>query len=79
MPGKYDDIIDLPRPRSPGHDPMPTWQRAAPFAAFAALSGFEDVIEQAGKETAGEAEAGETWPGDTETGETETRETGEEA
>ena len=59
MPGKYDDIIDLPRPRSPGHDPMPTWQRAAQFAAFAALSGFEDVIEQAGKETAGEAEARE--------------------
>ena len=37
---RYDDIIDLPRPVSAAHPPMPLASRAAQFAPFAALTGF---------------------------------------
>lgn len=39
----YDDIIDLPRPES-SHPRMPLYKRAAQFAPFAALSGYDDMI-----------------------------------
>mgnify|MGYP003182410222 FL=1 len=35
---EYDDIIDLPRPKSK-HEPMPMSDRAAQFSPFAALTG----------------------------------------
>ncbi|MBO5615831.1 MAG: hypothetical protein II626_06510 [Prevotella sp.] len=43
--GKYDDIIDLPHHRSRKHPPMSMHGRAAQFAPFAALNGYEDAIE----------------------------------
>ncbi|MCI8538246.1 MAG: YolD-like family protein [Oscillospiraceae bacterium] len=43
---RYDDIIDLPHHVSDRHPRMPTIDRAAQFAPFAALSGFGDTIEE---------------------------------
>ncbi|MBQ9059561.1 MAG: hypothetical protein IJ128_00275 [Firmicutes bacterium] len=45
-PHRYDDIIDLQRPRTGRHKPMDSAARAAQFAPFAALTGYEEVIEQ---------------------------------
>ena len=47
----YDDIIDLPRPVSKKHPPMPMMKRAAQFLPFAALTGFEGEIEEAARLT----------------------------
>lgn len=41
----YDDIIDLPRHVSPRRAPMSLMGRAAQFAPFAALSGYEDAVQ----------------------------------
>lgn len=46
MSGKYDDIIDLPRPVSSTRRHMSNKERAAQFAPFAALTGFEEKIEE---------------------------------
>ena len=43
----YDDIMNLPRPVSKKHPPMPHHDRAAQFAPFAALTGYEAAIEEA--------------------------------
>lgn len=51
MAGKYDDIIHLLRPVSQRHAPMTVQDRAAQFAPFAALTGYEDVIEESGRLT----------------------------
>ena len=40
----YEDIIDLPRPVSRNHTPMPMYKRAAQFSPFAALTGYEELI-----------------------------------
>lgn len=48
---KYDDIIDLPHHQSPRRAGMPMTDRAAQFAPFAALTGYEDVIEETGRLT----------------------------
>ena len=40
MAGKYNDLIDLPRPAS-RHPAMSMADRAAQFGSFAALSGFD--------------------------------------
>lgn len=37
----YDDIINLPRPVSKRHKPMPLADRAAQFAPFAAVKGSD--------------------------------------
>ena len=42
----YKDILDLPRPVSKKHTPMPRINRAAQFAPFAALTGYESAIEE---------------------------------
>ncbi len=42
----YDDIIDLPHPVSQRHPQMPMELRAAQFAPFAALSGYEEVLQE---------------------------------
>ncbi len=43
----YDDIIGLPHPEpSARHPRMPRADRAAQFAPFAALTGYEDIIEK---------------------------------
>ena len=44
--GKYDDIINLPHHVSDIHKPMPMINRAAQFAPFAALSGYEEGIAE---------------------------------
>ena len=44
---RYDDIIALPHPDPQQHPRMPRAERAAQFAPFAALTGFEGVIEDA--------------------------------
>ena len=46
---KYKDIIDMPRhePDEAKHPRMLLENRAAQFAPFAALTGFEESIEQA--------------------------------
>lgn len=47
----YDDIINLPRPISKKHKPMSLYNRAAQFAPFAALTGYDDVITETGRQT----------------------------
>ena len=42
----YDDIINLPRPVSPSHRPMPRESRAAQFAPFAALTGYDASVRE---------------------------------
>ena len=46
MSNKYDDIINLPHPVSKTHRQMPMRDRASQFAPFAALTGFEEAIEE---------------------------------
>lgn len=47
----YDDIINLPRPISKKHKPMSLENRAAQFAPFAALTGYDEVIDETGRTT----------------------------
>lgn len=47
----YDDIITLPRPVSPRRTRMSPLGRAAQFAPFAALTGFEDCIDETARLT----------------------------
>ena len=47
---EYDDIIDLPRPKSK-HEPMPMSGRAAQFSPFAALTGYGDAIDETARLT----------------------------
>lgn len=42
----YEDIVALPHPDSTKHPRMPHASRAAQFAPFAALTGYEDVIRE---------------------------------
>lgn len=62
MTHAYDDIIGLPHHRSATRKAMSMMDRAAQFAPFAALTGYEDGVETAGKETSArmvEADLGE--------------------
>jgi hypothetical protein len=45
----YKDIINLPHHVSPRHQPMPLSDRAAQFAPFSALTGYNDAIEEAAR------------------------------
>lgn len=47
----YDDIINLPCPTSKRHPRMPMIDRAAQFAPFAALTGYDDAITETGRLT----------------------------
>lgn len=49
MSGPYDDIIHLDRPVSKRHRPMERAKRAAQFAPFAALTGYDDCISEASR------------------------------
>ena len=51
MTNQYDDIIDLPHPVSHTHAPMPSGDRAAQFSPFAALTGYDEVIEETARRT----------------------------
>ena len=48
---QYGDIIDRERPVSPKHSKMPRRNRAAQFAPFAALTGYDDLISEASRYT----------------------------
>ena len=48
--GNYNDIIHLPHHVSKRHPQMSMWNRAAQFAPFAALTGYEDAIQESAKE-----------------------------
>ena len=47
--GKYDDIINLDHPISKNHRPMSIYDRSAQFAPFAALTGYDESIEEASR------------------------------
>lgn len=51
MSGKYDDILSLPHPTSRKHPRMSAIDRAAQFSPFAALTGYEETIEETGRLT----------------------------
>ena len=51
MSGKYDDIINMKHPTSLKHPRMPRSDRAAQFSPFAALSGYEDAVEETARVT----------------------------
>lgn len=46
----YDDIIDFPHHVSKLHPQVSIKQRAAQFAPFAALTGYEEAIHDANQE-----------------------------
>ena len=48
----YSDIIDLPHHVSGRHLQMSRHDRAAQFAPFAALTGYGDMIDEAGEQNA---------------------------
>lgn len=48
---EYDDIIHLAYHKSTNYPHMDLYDRAAQFSPFAALTGFEDAIEETGKMT----------------------------
>lgn len=43
----YDDIINLPHHQSKNHPLMSLYDRAAQFAPFAALTGYDDAVKEA--------------------------------
>ena len=47
----YDDIINLPHHVSKRHPQMSMWNRAAQFAPFAALTGYEESIKESEQES----------------------------
>lgn len=51
MSGPYDDIIDLPHHVSRVHPPQPMDKRAAQFSPFAALTGYDDAVEETARYT----------------------------
>ena len=48
---RYDDIINLPRHVSAKRSPMSNYDRAAQFSPFAALTGYDAVIDETGRLT----------------------------
>lgn len=51
MTGKYDDMLRLPHHVSASRKPMAVTARAAQFAPFAALSGYDAEVQEAGRLT----------------------------
>ncbi len=51
MSGKYDDIINLPHHVSATRPRMPLTDRAAQFAPFAALRGYEAAVRETARRT----------------------------
>ena len=46
MTNDYDDIINLPHYEPKYHPRMSMWNRAAQFAPFAALTGYDAAIQE---------------------------------
>lgn len=55
----YDDIIERPHPVSRRHPPMSMAKRAAQFSPFAALTGYEDAVEESARLTDSRLQLGE--------------------
>lgn len=51
MSSQYDDIIDMPHHVSEKHVQMSMMNRAAQFAPFAALTGYESAIKETARVT----------------------------
>ena len=58
MQQDYSDIIHLPHFVSTRHAPMPMVDRGAQFSPFAALTGYDATIEEAGRLTDAGVELG---------------------
>lgn len=52
----YEDIISLGRPSNGRHKPMPMPGRAAQFAPFAALAGYDKAIAETARTTVDKAD-----------------------
>ena len=48
---KYGDILHLPHHVSAEHPPLSMWSRAAQFSPFAALSGYEEAVQETARLT----------------------------
>lgn len=48
---EYDDIINLPHHTSKTHPQMTLHDRAAQFSPFAALSGYEEAVDETARRT----------------------------
>ena len=59
MSGKYDDILFLPHPVSTERRHMSNLERAAQFAPFAALTGYERAVRETARLTETKAELDE--------------------
>ena len=55
----YGDIIDHPHWGSKAHPPMSLYDRAAQFAPFAALTGYDDMIDEEARMVDNRIEPGE--------------------
>ena len=51
MKHTYEDILHLPHPVSKTHPQMPLLNRAAQFAPFAALTGYDAAVEETARLT----------------------------
>ena len=51
MNSKYNEIMDLPHHVSKNRPQMPMSDRAAQFAPFAALTGYDDAVKETGRLT----------------------------
>ena len=60
MTDPYDDIIHLPHHVSTVHPRMPLRDRAAQFSPFAALVGYEDIIDESARRTSSKRELDES-------------------
>ena len=59
MTARYDDIMNMPHPNSSKHPRMAALGRAAQFAPFAALTGYEGTIRETARLTDPKAELDE--------------------
>ncbi len=57
---EYDDMLDLPHYEPQRHLRMPRSMRAAQFAPFAALTGYEEAVEESARRTDEKIELDET-------------------
>ena len=59
MKDDYRELLHLPHHRSQTHAPMPRRDRAAQFAPFAALTGFDAQLHETERQTQAQAEPNE--------------------
>ena len=57
MKNDYDDIINLPHYEPKHHPRMSMWNRAAQFAPFSALTGYDAAIKETAQQNEDNYEA----------------------